>query len=119
MRKFSQTEFSMNVSGHNRMISNRTKTETKVTEKIQNNKIFVYKIIHDLRHPTQAVADSLKRLFEETKTSKAKLGHKLICQKKLTYLGHKSNRIAVKVLSDFIGAKKPNSTSRVDDNSSF
>ena len=32
-----------------------------------NNKIFVYKIIHDLRHPTESLAIGLKNLFEQCK----------------------------------------------------
>ena len=31
-------------------------------EQLRNNKIFVYEIIHDLRHPTEALSAGLKKL---------------------------------------------------------
>jgi len=44
-------------------MSIKTVTQSQKTSK--NNRIFVYKIIHDLRHPTQALADGLNNLIEE------------------------------------------------------
>ena len=36
-----------------------------MAEQLRNNKIFVYKIIHDLRHPTMYLSESLKQLTKE------------------------------------------------------
>ena len=103
------------------MASNKTRTDNKVSEKIRNNKIFFYKIIHDLRHPTQAVAESLKRLYEETKTQKLfrQSRQAFICPKKLTYQENKSTRVAVKILSEFIGTKNPLRNSSIADSGSL
>lgn len=32
---------------------------------IRNNQIFVNKIIHDIKHPTQALSDSIAKLISE------------------------------------------------------
>lgn len=39
----------------------------KIGSSQSNSKIFVYKIIHDLRHPTESLAIGLKNLFEQCK----------------------------------------------------
>ena len=41
----------------------------EVEVQVTNNRIFVYKIIHDLRHPTEALSEGLKNILE-TLTSK-------------------------------------------------
>ena len=35
------------------------------SQKIKNNRVFVYKIIHDLKHPTNALVDGLSSLVDE------------------------------------------------------
>ena len=45
--------------------SKYSKETTEVSEKIRRQQIFVYKIIHDLKHPTQAVNDSLENIIKE------------------------------------------------------
>ena len=40
------------------------------SEKNNSNNLFVYKVIHDLRHPVHAINDGLTALIEETKVTK-------------------------------------------------
>ena len=47
--------------------SNMNSPAIAASENIKNNRIFTYKIIHDLRHPTQAVADGIEWLISYQK----------------------------------------------------
>ena len=35
------------------------------SQKVNNNRVFVYKIIHDLKHPTNALVDGLSNLIDD------------------------------------------------------
>ena len=40
------------------------KSTQRCTREIANNRLFVYKIIHDLKHPTQALNDCLTEMIK-------------------------------------------------------
>jgi hypothetical protein len=63
----------------------------------ENDNIFVYKIIHDLRHPTQALADGL--VGEACSFQKA---NDSVVSKNFKFKGHPRVQKAVKVLKAFI-----------------
>ena len=46
----------------NDLLSMRSVT---ASQKIKNNRVFVYKIIHDLKHPTNALVDGLSNLIDD------------------------------------------------------
>ena len=48
---------------HNK--SNDEKESKKIVRYAQNNRTFVYKIIHDLRHPTEALSAGLKNILSQ------------------------------------------------------
>ena len=51
------------------MSSRSSSKQSCFKSKLENNRIFVYKIIHDLRHPTEALAIGLKNLHEKCKSA--------------------------------------------------
>ena len=42
------------------------------SQKVKNNRIFVYKIIHDLRHPSDALSQGLSQLITDLNISQFK-----------------------------------------------
>lgn len=45
----------------------------QLTERNENTKLFTYMIIHDLKHPTEALVDSLKQIHQELNCSRVEL----------------------------------------------
>jgi len=64
----------------------------------------VYKIIHDLRHPTQALVDGLTNLVDEA-NSFQKASEDFL-SKSLKYKGNSRIQKATKLLKDFINKTK-------------
>jgi len=72
----------------------------KAQAQIKNNEIFVYKIIHDLRHPTEYLANNLATLGEELANEflKSDANLQLVESKLFRYVGQKRIRRALKTL---------------------
>ena len=47
-----------------------SKKRAEVEIQVTNNRIFVYKIIHDLRHPTEALSEGPKNILESLMSKK-------------------------------------------------
>lgn len=47
------------------MINDLEKKNKSIENRLKMNKIFTFMVIHDLKHPTEAIIDSLKNLDEE------------------------------------------------------
>ena len=58
---------------------------SRASSKVKDSRVFVYKIIHDLRHPTQALGDILTNLIEENK-NRGILARNLWDQRRSRYL---------------------------------
>ena len=51
-------------------LGERAISKDSIKEIVQNDRIFCYKIVHDLRHPTEALSLGLKALIEETRNKR-------------------------------------------------
>jgi K+-sensing histidine kinase KdpD len=64
-----------------------------------SDKIFVYKIIHDLKHPTQALCDGLEKIVHETDQLKRKKNKHFTAN--LRYKSHPKIKRVIKDLLAF------------------
>lgn len=72
---------------------------------VDQNRIFVYKIIHDLRHPTQALADGLGTLVDSLKSTEEVIVSFSI--KKMRYICSNRVKKALKNLRAISPSKDP------------
>ena len=50
----------------------QTTKSARVQQQIKNNQVFVYKIIHDLRHPTEALSNGLRDIIADCSVQPSK-----------------------------------------------